>query len=75
MARGKVKPIDDIVTTHATLRMLVQYGDQALQGKSREEFDADLLRCMDNLMTVRNVVSMVAQLSVEPQEALVQFID
>jgi len=73
MARKKTKPFDDIVMTHAKLRMHVQYGAVALQDQPPEEFLADVLRCFDYLMMFRNMVSMAASFDMTPEEAAAQF--
>lgn len=75
MARKQAdKPFHKIMVTRATLRMFVEYGDAALDGKTFQEFAAEVQDCMELLMDFRNMVNAMVTFDEAPAEAVLPYL-
>lgn len=74
MAKAE-KPFHKITVTQALLRMYVEHGDPALQGRAPQEFAAEVLECFEWLMDFRNLINGMVSFNRPPKEAVAPFLD
>lgn len=75
MAKKPEKPFHKIMVTRAKLRMFVEYGDNALDGQTAQEFAADVQECMEHLMELRNIINGMVTLDEPPARAALAYIN
>jgi hypothetical protein len=74
MARRKETPFDKIMTVRSRLGLYVEYGDVALDGKTPQEFAADVKEVFEYLMSFRNMVNGMVSFDEVPEEAVLAYL-
>ena len=75
MARKTETPFNKILMTRSRLGMFVRYGEHALDGKTFQEFAAEVNEAMGYLMDFRNIVAGMVQFDETPQQSIEYYLE
>lgn len=74
MARKTETPFNKIMVIRSRLRLYVEYGDNALDGQTPQEFAADVAECLEYLMSFRNIINGMVLLEQPPEQAVLPYL-
>jgi hypothetical protein len=67
-------PFRKIMAVRSRLRLYVEYGDQALDGQTSQEFAADVQECVEFLMEFRNIINSMVSFDDAPSRAVIPYL-